>query len=407
MNVKVDSAFIPPSRLPFEIVERKGLGHPDTLADGLAENAEIEYCNYCLREFGCVPHHNFDKLTLTGGMCKQVWGGGKFIEPVRLAFLGRGSKIFAGKSIPLAEIQESSAREYLSRILPALNISDPQQFICESLTSSRSTRHNWFTPESINDLPEYSQGGPYSNDTAAMISWYPLTECESLALHIEGWFYTENDGLPRPKFNEFGQDIKIMIARKDECISVTAAVPFMTQKFHSVDEYRERLEILRRELSEHISSSYPDSNIVLHVNWNAALGDMRIYLTTGGSCTDFGEEGAVGRGNKTHGIISSFRPNTMEAPHGKNSVYFAGKILGYLADVTAKEIYTETGKPCQIILQADMGAKLYEPSNVIISTEGKIDRNIIDNIISRNFIPGHKVTNRILASKHFIPRISI
>lgn len=102
MNVKVDSAFIPPSRLPFEIVERKGLGHPDTLADGLAENAEIEYCNYCLREFGCVPHHNFDKLTLTGGMCKQVWGGGKFIEPVRLAFLGRGSKIFAGKSIPLA-----------------------------------------------------------------------------------------------------------------------------------------------------------------------------------------------------------------------------------------------------------------------------------------------------------------
>ena len=60
-----------------------------------------------------------------------------------------------------------------------------------------------------------------------------------------------------------------------------------------------------------------------------------------------------------------------------------------------------------MILQADMGAKLYEPSNVIISSEGKIDSNIINEIISRNFIPGHEVTNRILASKHFIPRISI
>ena len=88
MNMKIDAAFTPSDRLPFEIVERKGLGHPDTLADGLAENAEIEYCNYCLREFGCIPHHNFDKLTLR--MCKQIWVGGKFTEPVRLTFLGRG-----------------------------------------------------------------------------------------------------------------------------------------------------------------------------------------------------------------------------------------------------------------------------------------------------------------------------
>lgn len=31
--------------------------------------------------------------------------------------------------------------------------------------------------------------------------------------------------------------------------------------------------------------------------------DYHYYLTTTGSCIDFGEEGAVGRGNKTHGII--------------------------------------------------------------------------------------------------------
>ena len=36
---------------PLEVVERKGIGHPDTLADLVAEMFSKKYIEYCLNEF--------------------------------------------------------------------------------------------------------------------------------------------------------------------------------------------------------------------------------------------------------------------------------------------------------------------------------------------------------------------
>ncbi|HFF7439789.1 TPA: methionine adenosyltransferase, partial [Streptococcus pyogenes] len=43
MDLKITNGFYDPSHLSYEVVERKGLGHPDTLADGIAEQIEIDY----------------------------------------------------------------------------------------------------------------------------------------------------------------------------------------------------------------------------------------------------------------------------------------------------------------------------------------------------------------------------
>ncbi|MEK8144255.1 methionine adenosyltransferase [Streptomyces sp. M10(2022)] len=56
------------------IVERKGLGHPDTLADHLAERLSRAYSHYTVRRFGAVLHHNFDKLALLGGASEVRYG---------------------------------------------------------------------------------------------------------------------------------------------------------------------------------------------------------------------------------------------------------------------------------------------------------------------------------------------
>jgi S-adenosylmethionine synthetase len=32
---------------PVEIVERKGIGHPDSLCDGIAERISVEYTRWC------------------------------------------------------------------------------------------------------------------------------------------------------------------------------------------------------------------------------------------------------------------------------------------------------------------------------------------------------------------------
>ena len=400
MNITINTHHITPDLFPFEVVERKGLGHPDTLADGLAENAEIAYSNYCINEFGYIPHHNFDKLMIIGGLCKQVYGGGKYQTPIKLIFMGRGSKNFGNNSIPLQEIQINSACSYLKNILPNLDISDKTQIQIQSITSSRSTRNNWFTPKGAEDLPEYV-AGPFANDTAAMISYYPLTKCENLALYLERYFYLQQ----KPRFHEFGQDIKIMVVRKNEEISCTLSVPKIT--YHTTSEmlYYEREQKLYSDLISYIKRQYANENIKLFLNPQTVPTTRRSYLVTSGSCIDFGEEGAVGRGNKTHGIISTFRPNTMEAPHGKNCVYFAGKILGYLSDVIAKEIYENTLIPCQVILQANIGDLLYEPSEIIISTAGKVNEKLINDIISKNFSQGRKITSKILESCHFMPKI--
>jgi S-adenosylmethionine synthetase len=130
----------------------------------------------------------------------------------------------------------------------------------------------------------------------------------------------------------------------------------------------------------------------------------RPYLVTGGSCTDFGEEGAVGRGNKTHGIVASFRPNTMEAPHGKNATYFVGKVLGYQADIIAKSIYETLQTNCQVIVQANIGDDLYNPSKVMVSTEQPVALKDVEAVVETCLGLGRKRVNILQGGSFSIRR---
>lgn len=64
----------------FEIVERKGLGHPDTLSDGLAESISIAYSLFCLEKYGAILHHNVDKIAIQGGQATIDFGCGEMIK---------------------------------------------------------------------------------------------------------------------------------------------------------------------------------------------------------------------------------------------------------------------------------------------------------------------------------------
>lgn len=66
-NLTVVSNITSSEMKTFEVIERKGVGHPDTLADGIAEAISIEYSNYCIDNFGVVLHHMMDKILLMEG----------------------------------------------------------------------------------------------------------------------------------------------------------------------------------------------------------------------------------------------------------------------------------------------------------------------------------------------------
>src|SRR3989304_5613892 len=74
-----------------EIVERKGLGPPDTLCDALAEELSRSLCRFTLERFGEVLHHNVDKVLLWGGAARPAFGGGEVLAPFEVFLSGRAT----------------------------------------------------------------------------------------------------------------------------------------------------------------------------------------------------------------------------------------------------------------------------------------------------------------------------
>jgi len=73
---------------PVEIVERKGLGHPDTICDALAEAFSRALSREYLDRCGMIVHHNVDKVLLRGGASSPELGGGRIVEPIDLSLIG-------------------------------------------------------------------------------------------------------------------------------------------------------------------------------------------------------------------------------------------------------------------------------------------------------------------------------
>ncbi|MBI5133437.1 MAG: methionine adenosyltransferase, partial [Thaumarchaeota archaeon] len=96
--------LLPIDQRAFEIVERKGIGHPDTLIDGIMENISIALCNEYLFNFGKILHHNVDKGQICGGATTVTYGGGKFDKNIYILLSGRASAEVNGKKIPITDI---------------------------------------------------------------------------------------------------------------------------------------------------------------------------------------------------------------------------------------------------------------------------------------------------------------
>lgn len=99
MNLYIKENQISINQQPMEIVERKGLGHPDTIADGIAESISINYSKYCLEKFGAILHHNVDKISIIGSLCEADYGRGELKKPIKLILNSRMNKCFGNKKI--------------------------------------------------------------------------------------------------------------------------------------------------------------------------------------------------------------------------------------------------------------------------------------------------------------------
>ncbi len=388
--LKIDQEFFDPESRYLEIVERKGLGHPDTLADALAELVSIEYSKYCLNNFGCVLHHNVDKLYIGAGLFENNFGYSKMIKPIKIIVNGRMSSNFGNHSIDIESINKKAILPYLFSVLPNLKE-------CDVVVESNSTQYTknkfWYNPRSIEDVPDATQ--PKANDTSVVLYHNPMTICEKLTYELENYFWDKTGVFPRPKFSNLGQDIKVMVCRKGVIIDVTLCVPVISSHLTSVKNYYEVIEPLENNLNSLARKLVPDLYSV-----SVKVNPSQVYILGLGSCIECGEEGVVGRGNSLSGVIPIFRPSSMEAWPGKNPVYHTGRVMSYLVKNLSEKIFEEFGVKCSILAMTETGGSLVPPHLLQISLNNYVLKDDIEKIVNDHFLNIDYLTEMLLKRMH-------
>jgi S-adenosylmethionine synthetase len=362
-----------PAEGTIEVVERKGLGHPDTIADALAERMSVAYSRHCQQLFGAVLHHNLDKVYLRGGHCQTSLGAFEMTEPVTLVIGGRVSTSFGGQRIGHQILFEQTARDYLTTVLPGFD--HTRWLRIEHATTDRSRFPTWFHPRALADLPELTS--PTASDTVAVTGWWPHTPTEQLTLALERHLNQEGQG---PRDQRLGQDIKIMAIRHGQHVDVTANVAVHPLAAPDTATYDEIIAEVHAELAKVADTTLGGAlNYQLRVNSGDAnpYRGKRHYLLGSGSCLELGEEGFVGRGNTTAGLIPVHRPKSAEAAFGKNPTYHAGKVYSLHAEMASRAIYAATGTPATVTIVARHSDPLIAPALVHVGLHGDASRGLV------------------------------
>lgn len=355
---------------PVEMVERKGIGHPDTLADLIASAFSNRYSLYCLDTFGFVANHWVDKVLLSGAKSKVEYGKAEILKPVTVFLFGKVSRAVGKRRIPVEELFRNVVYDVLTSVFRSNEITKHVKIVVDTNDSvAKDKPPNWFVPSVSQDVKAANEA-LRSNDSVMCSGYSDYSQAESLAIGLENY---ANSSIFKEIYPETGFDVKILVTRVDTSIDVTMCLPFIAQRTPSSDYYKQRLESAHQDLLEQAHALYPNSNLSLHLNTRDM--DEYGYLTVFGSALDTGDYGVVGRGNKYNGVISINREMNIEAASGKNPVYHAGKIYNVLAHEIACRVFSTYGYENYVNIAARVGQNLRTPALVVVKVGGDVAKH--------------------------------
>lgn len=315
--------------LPVEIVERKGLGHPDTICDALAEELSVALCRLYVERFGTVLHHNVDKVLLRGGRSAARFGGGAVLEPLEIYLCGRATTVVEGAEVPLQSMAPEVVRAWMAAHLRALDAERHVRVHCLVRPGSRAL------------VELFGRGVPrgvaLANDTSCGVGYAPLSLLERLVLEVE-----RRLNLPQTKARHpaLGEDVKVMGVRHGMRVRLTVAVAMVDRHLPDADAYRDAVERARWLTLEAARALAPDT-VEVEVNTADDFAAGSLYLTVTGTSAEAGDDGEAGRGNRGNGLIAPYRPATMESLAGKNPVTHVGKLYNVTARRIAERLVEE------------------------------------------------------------------
>lgn len=370
----------------FETIERKGIGHPDTIADALASLISQSYCRYTIKNCeGLILHHQIDKLMIIGGKTKVRFGKGNFINPIKIIIAGRATYSYKELSIPVNRIINTTIRRYFKDKFPLVNLE--KDVIVENLLtdyagpgtliSSKGAIANMFSPKSKLQVRGYEK--LIANDTSYCVAYAPYSKLERSIIKLENYL---NNKSSKKKYPWLGSDIKIMAVRNYNEVDITLCIPQIAKYVKSLVEYKNNLVVIGNVIKKRLELSLPKHILNLSINTKDDFGKMNIYLTVSGASLS-GDIGVVGRGNRTNGLITSNRPMSLEGTNGKNPRYYSGFVYAVASKKIANQLYKLTGKPNIVEIVSQNGGLLKKPWRIrIISSAEKrkilkvVDKNL-------------------------------
>lgn len=356
-NIVVERYDNPPMEKRYiEFVERKGLGHPDYMADAISEVSSIALCKEYLRRFGEVLHHNVDKVLVVGGQSRPKFGGGEVLAPIYILIAGRATtdvrtESGAIETIPVGPILLKAAKSWIQKNFRYL---DPSEHVIVDFKVGKGSAD-------LVSIFKRRREYPGANDTSLGVGFAPLSETEKLVLEVEKFL---NSPQIKSELPMVGEDIKVMAVRRGSRIDLTVAVAFISHHIASRYEYLSIKEEVKNKI-ENLASKITSKEVYVYVNTGddpTAQDESGYYLVVTGTSAEHGDDGATGRGNRANGLITPMRPMSMEAAAGKNPVNHVGKLYNVLAQIIAKKVIEETGvNEAYVKLLSQIGRPINDP----------------------------------------------
>ncbi len=331
----------------IELVERKGLGHPDSIADGISESVSRALSRLYLDEFGRILHHNTDETQVVGGSSEPKFGGGRVTNPIYILLVGRATTEVNGEKLPYRDVALEAARSYVRSICAHVDVDKQVEFDCKIGSGSVDLRG------------VFEQKAVLANDTSFGVGFAPLSDTERLVLESEKFLTLKL----KKKLTALGEDVKVMGYRQGDRIHLTVAAALVDSEIANPKEYAAVCEEIHDKLADQ-ATKLTRREVEIDVNTadDPELG--RFYLTVTGCSMEAGDDGSVGRGNRANGLITPCRPMSLEASAGKNPVNHVGKIYNLLGNLIANDIVKETGgnvKEVHVRILSQIGKPVDQP----------------------------------------------
>ena len=337
----------------IEIVERKGLGHPDYICDAVMDQISVRLSQEYLAKAGTILHHNVDKSLLVAGESEPRFSGGVMKQPMLFVFGDRATSQINDEKINVEEIAKQVAKNWFRKNMRFVNPEEHVKYQVELKQGSVGLMDIFKRPGEVLG----------ANDTSAAVGYAPMTETEKIVKKTEKFLNSEEF---KKRFPESGEDIKVMGCRNNSHLQLTISMAFVDHYISSEEEYFERkmkiLEQTRKFVKK--KTHYASLNAQLNTLDEHGRGFGGLYLTVLGTSADSGDSGQVGRGNRVNGLISLNRPFSSEAAAGKNPVSHVGKIYNALTFKIAQQVYEQVPEVAEVYiwLLSKIGVPIDQPA---------------------------------------------